>query len=310
MPAETLKRSKMSDEASKTGVRLDYYEITAADGDRELFKNKIEAVLGEVSEIDREFHVGTSSYNFNATIDADKKLIIGDIRDLRAIVPSKGRYGSNETTQIDLRGNEGISEKTYFIYDYRRNKLVISYNYHGPKIKHLLLLVNDTYKNKILSLTEPRVKFVRSSYQPYLLGREIQLALTNPVITCIEARTKTPVENNEISEDADWPELKDAYNLPPEVRKEVILKDTSGTTLAGVMRRFLRREQDIEYYDKFKVSMLNPYTNDIDAYDLISNKLQEQVSVTLKEGSKEIDSNDAIIVMKANLTAISDKYGW
>lgn len=300
----------MSEENIKTGVRLDYYEVTAIDGDRELFKNKVEAILEDISERDRELQIGTSSYNFNAVIDESKGLITGDVRDLRVIVPSKGQYGSNRTTKIDLMRNEGISEKTYFIYDFRRNKLVITYNYHGPKIKHLFMLIDDSYKNKILPSIEPRLQFVRSSYRPFLLGREIELALSNPVITCIEARTKTPVKNSEVDEDVDWPELSKAYGLPIEVSKEITLKDPSGTLLKNVMGKLLKDPHAIEYYDKFRVKMLNPDTKDIDAYDLISNKLQERVAIALKDDSKEIDGEAAIIAMKANLIEVSKKYGW
>jgi hypothetical protein len=293
----------------RTKLRLDYYEITAENDDRTLFKDKIEAILADVAEKDREFQIGTSLFNFHAQVHEAEQLIIGSTRDLRYIVPSKGKIGTNQTEQIHLDNNEGISETTYFIYDYGKNKLVISYNYHGPKVVNLVNMINRLYKDKIIPTIEPKPEFIRSSYKPVILGNDIELALSSKHISGIVARTRKPVESREISDEADWPDLMKAYDLPPEVTKELTLRDKGGS-LFGVIKRLLPKRESIEYYDKFRVNMINPETEKVDVYDLIQNKLKALVIVSLKDNSREIDGASAIEVMRANLAGMTDKYDW
>jgi hypothetical protein len=290
-------------------IRFDYYEVTAEGGDNGLFKDKITSIVANVAERDREIQIGTSLYNFNAVVDEQAKLIVGNIRDLRYIVPSKGKAGTNKTEPITLAENEGISEKTYFVYNYEKNKLAIHYNYHGPKIANLFSIINKLYKERIMLDIIPRPEFVRSSYRPYILGSEVALALASNHITCIVAKTKKPVEGGEIDEDADFPELVSAYGLPLNITKELILKDRHGG-LSAFFQKFLRRNEDIEYYDKFQVNMMNPQTDKVDQYDLISNKLKHVVEVALKENSREIDSDSAVVAIRDSLASMVEKYGW
>lgn len=300
----------MSDMAK---VRLDYYKVTATDGDKELFINKLMAINDSIDEPSREYKVGDSYYNFTFEIDETSHSIFGHIRQLRtSAVPSKGRVGTNDTSQIPLQENEGISEKTYFLYHYKKNKLVINYNHHGPRIGGLFRLINNLYKEKIISglSGEKRVRYVRSSYVPYLLGSEIELALRSNKITCIQVRPKTPVESGETTGDESFPEICEMYSdFPAEVTKEIILKDKEGR-LKRIFGKFLRRKEDIEHFDKFRVEMVNPETETIDEYDLIKNKLQERVSVSLREDSRELDEVEMKSVMKSNFKAVSERYGW
>ncbi len=283
---------------------------TSSDGDKKLLKKKMVGVLGALNESEREFEVKTSSLNFDANVDDANSRIIGSVRILRTVSPRKGRIGTNRTEELGLGSDEGISEVTYFVYDFAYDKLLVQYNYHRPKISHLLRMVNALYKKAVLEkgIQDDGFK-TRCSYKPIIIGNEIDLVLRARHVSAITARTRVPVDSGEVDADASWRQLAGACRLPSETDATLVLKNKAGG-LVGALRSMLPRAQKVDDYDKFEVDILDIESGNVETYNLINNRLKSEVSVPLLSGSDAIDADVLVTLMKQDFDAKIQQIEW
>lgn len=289
--------------AKEARIRIEYYEPTIIGGDTKLIADKIRAILNTTNEPDRELEYKDSFVNFDAVEDTIHRRFIGSVRMLRKITPSKGELGTNKTSKIELSTNEGICEITHFVYDYSKNKLVIQYNYHGPKIVHLFTLINSLYSEKLAHNDAPRC-----SYMPIITGGKIELALESNDIRCIVAKPKNPVGDRFISSDSDWQTLRNIYSLPDVATMSVEFKDRSGG-LNKTLHALLRNKFDIEQYDKLSVKLVNSKSGKISNYDLVENKLKESLTIPLLDDNT-VNTTILTSSMLSAFDAMSEKYEW
>lgn len=287
-------------------VKIDYCKVTATDGNKDLFVHKLRTIKDQIKEADREKSSGNLSYNFDFEESGD--YIFGSVRVLRSDVPSKGKIHTNQTQPIDIKQDEAISEKTYFLYGIENQKLAVQYNHYGPRTKSLFFLVSELYDNNFLEGDE---KAARSSYIPYMLGAEINLALSSNYITAIEVQTKTPVSDGAVPDNADFPDLIKSYDVPKATTKYVKLKNKDGN-LVDVLRKLISRgkQVDIDNFDKFKVKGYFASHDRIEEIDLIKNRLQQEVSVSASDNSRELNAMNVKEVMIKNFKLMAKKYGW
>lgn len=295
---------------SNISVRLDYYDVTASDGDKKLLKKKMCGVLSSLNEAEREFEVGTSSLNFDAAVDHGGSRIIGSIRILRTVNPKKGRIGTNRTEELGLAVDEGISEVTYFVYDFSCDKLLVQYNYHGPKVSHLVRMVNTLYKRAVQEkgLSDDG-STIRCSYKPIIVGSEIGLVLSARYITAITAKTRVPVGDGIIDPSASWSQLVSAYQLPGETDATLVLKNKSGGLMAA-LRSMLPHAQKIDDYDKFEVGVLDVESGNVETYNLINNRLKSEVIIPLDGNSKAVDADVLVSLMEQDFDAKIQQIEW
>lgn len=130
---------------SSRSVTAHYFRVTSPDGDT-AFATKLRKVF-LLTESDREHNIANADMNIRQrSVEGFDDFICGTVRLLRFVAPSKGKRGTNDTTPIDLLDDEGINEMTHFVYWPDGQVIAIEYNHHGPKVTHILKIVNDLYK--------------------------------------------------------------------------------------------------------------------------------------------------------------------
>ncbi|MCL2444665.1 hypothetical protein FWD07_00905 [Candidatus Saccharibacteria bacterium] len=281
-------------------VSIHYYRITAKGGDNGLFLQKLDDIVKNVKEIDREIECRTVSVNFNVSIQGD--IANGCIRYLRPIAPSIGKQGDTTSKPILLEAEEGISEKTYFAYDSPSATLVIQYNHYGPRVRTLVSSVNETHKAKV----NDEFSSIRSSHTPIIIGDHLELALNSNDIRGVEAKLKHP---SELGRDMELPAVLRAFETPVGISQEIILRDKKAGMLARLFRdKIIRKESDVDYYDKLKVSMFSPETGTVEAYDLIKNKAKDEIEIGVGENSKELNETEIITELQRKLREFIEKH--
>lgn len=174
-------------------TRIEYYKPTAVSGNDELFAIKIRDIMRDIPESDREMKFGESHINFRVTENNNR--FVGSLRILRQSAPRKGKLGTNATSDLGLREDEGACEVTHFIYDRSINRLAIQYNYYGPKVSHLFNLVSQLH-DKISTDS------ARCSYQPIVTDSKLDFALESGDIHAIVAKSKHPVADGLVATNA------------------------------------------------------------------------------------------------------------
>ena len=123
-----------------------YYRIFTPDGSEE-FAHKLRKVCS-LSENEREFEHDDTTVNISIAADLTidgKKTVTGIIRILRYVAPSIGERGTLNSHPIKLDEDQGVNEKTHFVYLPDAHALAVEYNHYGPKIGLLVKLVNELY---------------------------------------------------------------------------------------------------------------------------------------------------------------------
>lgn len=295
----------MAKRLTTTERTLHYFNITATGGDKGLFGKKLSGLSSDVTDKDREYAYRGSWVNFElvpkAEDEEDDGRIRGIIKQLRTIAPSKRTLGDVTSTPVDLGDDEGIDEATHFIYDTKKSLLSIEYNYHGPKVGLLIHMVNAMYKEKIDK------KAIRSGFMYVQTERAVDKVVERQFVRSVIAKPVDPLTVGGLSDDLDLPAVFDAFEPPKETRIEVKLtaQERGGMALkiSEFKRLFLRDKSDLQYYDKLNVSILDESGKTVE-YDLIKDKLQDDIIVDLVSGTTQIDSVDILKKMNTRMNVI------
>lgn len=267
-------------------VRIDYYKVTAKGGDDGRFGGMLTCINQNVNERERETLMKTQNYNLTIQEGVGDKYLVCCVRSLRGDAPSKGQKWTNQTEPIALKANEGISEQTLCVYDPKTSVMAVQYNYHGPKIGDLFRLakaINNEF--------ELGVHIDGLGYMPFILGSQIDLAMSSHTVSAIEAKSRFPVQEGILRPDDNFPDMCLAYEMPRETSVEIKIKQKGGS-LNGILRRsFLRKVEDISRFSKLKVTLRNPETNEPEECDLIKNVLRSKVQIDKIPGTKEFDKD-------------------
>ena len=286
--------------------KLHYFKITATGGDRGLFGEKLTRIFDEVASSDREYSYRGTWVNLELIErnNNDSK-IRGIIKQLRTTAPSKRTFGVTTTTPIHLEEDEGIDESTHFIYDKSTSLLSIEYNYHGPKVGLLVHMVNTIFKDKIDK--ESR----RSGYMYIQAGHALNRVMKKQFVRSVIAKPIDPITVGVLSSDVSLPRVFEEFKPPKESRIEVRLmaQQRGGMALKinDFKRLFLRNKEDLQYYDKLNVAIQDESGKTVE-YNLVEDKLQDEIVVNLILGTKQIDTNDIMIKKNTKMDAIKKEY--
>lgn len=284
--------------------KIDYYKITAQGGDNGLFGEKLAEIVSNIAPVDREVDYHGSKANFHASLDEDG-YIRGCIHQLRFSSPTKRKVGDTNTKLVDLEQNEGINEQTYFIYCPETSYICMEYNYHGPKIGMLINIVNGLYKKHLES--NP----VRSSYELVRRGGTIKKAYESHDIRSVVVKPVDPITAG-LDEDADYPAVVQQFKPPKGTRMVFKLSAREkGTRLMSgdqFKSEVLRSEQDLEYYAKLEVNMFDDETGRTVAYDLVKDKLQDEISVQLVGESNAVNPESISRILTERIEYLKENY--
>lgn len=295
----------MAKRLTTTERTLHYFNITAVGGDKGLFGEKLKALFSGLTDKDREYFYRGSWVNFELIEktkgEAEDGRIRGILKQLRTVAPSKRTLGNIVTTPIDLKDGEGIDEATHFIYDTKKSLLSIEYNYHGPKIGLLVHMVNAMYKEKVSK------KAKRNSFMYVQTERAVDKVVERQFVRSVVAKPVDPLTVGGLNDDLNLPDVFDAFEPPKDSRIEVKLTANERGGMALKMsefkRLFLRNKSDLQYYDKLNVAILDESGKTVE-YDLIKDKLQDDIVVELVPGTTQINSVDIIKKMDISMNVV------
>lgn len=284
--------------------KIDYFKITADGGDKGLFGEKLAEIVSNIAPVDREVDYHGSKANFHASLDEDG-YIRGCLHQLRFSSPTKRKIGDTNTKLVDLEQNEGINEQTYFIYCPKTSYICMEYNYHGPKIGMLLNIVNALHKKEI----EPKAR--RSSYSLVRRGGTIKKAYESHDIRSITVKPVDPITAG-VNEDADYPSVVQQFKPPKNARMvfKLSAKEKGTRLMSGdeFKSDVLRNEQDLEFYAKLEVSLFDDETGRTVAYDLVKDKLQDEVSVQLVGDSNAVNPESISRILTERIEYLKENY--
>jgi len=298
--------------------RLEYFNVTAFPrGDNGLFGEKLKAIIDNVEPSDREYPYHATSVNISLVpVKATKEdakdstdepeYIRGYVQQLRTTAPSKRRMGTNTSSPIQLNDDEGIDEKTHFVYCPKTSVICVEYNYHGPKIGLLIGVVNGLYKEKIDK------KAVRNSHEYIQTKKAVDKIIQKKRVKSVTAKLIDPKTTGNMSGELDLPDVFKEFKAPEHTVVEVTLKSDvkGGFALTGDAFKslFLRNKQDVNLYGKLKVVAEDDETGKPVEYDLIKDKLNDDIKVALVAGTKEVDTNSILPIMEEHVTRAKKTY--
>jgi hypothetical protein len=287
---------------------LQYFNVTAfPGGDHGLFGVKLSEIIKQVTPEDREYdYVGTSVNIELINSEKEDKYIRGTVQQMRSSAPSKRRRGHTESTPIALNDDEGIDEKTHFIYCPDTSLLCIEYNYHGPKVGLLTSVVNGLYKEHI-EKTEKR-----NSYEYIQTRQAVKKVTEQREIRSVVAKLIDPKTTGHLSDDLDLPDVFKEFKAPKHTSVEITLKsDVRGgvaLTMDAFKKMFLRNKGDLEHYDKLKVKVNDDETGKPIEYDLVHDKLEDSIIVNFTPGTSEVDTKNIIKIMEEHIAKAKEQY--
>lgn len=285
--------------------RIEYYQISNSKGvDNGSYGNKLTELCTQLQILQREFPYNGTSVNFEILNTAQNGELTGVFTQNRTTAPTKRRKGSIKTTSVDLQSEEGICEKTYFIYDPNTSLMAVEYNYHGPKIGLMIHGINKLYKKEIdSSATRSTYVFVRGDDSVAKVSQHHR-------VRAVVARLHDPATMGETKESLDFPEACKQFAPPPGGQIDIKVKSKFRATpvysMSEFLKKYLRKESDLNYYEKFNVEVEDDQTGKPIAYDLLKDKLQDKIVVMLVDGTNELDQSDIIVKMTERFQVILD----
>ncbi len=271
-----------------------YYKIFNPDGSLS-FNRKIQKIC-ELPEVDREYTHQDVTVNIQvaASGTGNDLVLSGVVRLLRYVAPSVGLRGTNSSKPIELEDDEGVNEKTHFVYIPSKNVIAVEYNHYGPKVGLLFKVVNELYRSNFDS------KSVNNSYI-YITNSDGLTKISNSHgirkvhLEYVEEPLDTAQDTTPL-----MAAYRNALSVGDTQSVEMILKPRQNSRdriMSGV--EFIKNliphggssSSDLSGFKKLKVTYENE-TGGTDVLDLIQDKLSRDFSaIQVKEGTKEINSD-------------------
>lgn len=282
-------------------------------GDKGHFGEKLNSIIENLTAEQREHDYQGSSVNLEIIKPQPKKegekqdkYIRGTVRQLRSVAPSVRERGKMNTTPVNLKDNEGIDEKTHFIYCPETSLVCIEYNYHGPKIGLLTYLVNSLYKENIA----PKAK--RSGYEYIKAQEAVSKVEKTTEVRSVVAQMVDPQTTGNLNSDLDLPAVFKAFKPPKHTKLEFVIKPqkqgAAAMLTADFKKWFLRKKSDLEYFDKLQVKITDDETGKPAVYDLVKDKLQDEVIAQFTPGTSEINTPQMMKLMEEHITKAKAEY--
>ncbi|MDB5177677.1 MAG: hypothetical protein JWO61_60 [Candidatus Saccharibacteria bacterium] len=253
----------------------------------------------DLDEGQREFDCGNgNTCNFWYT-RAQDGMVTGTVELIRYVSPSIRTRGTNHSLTVDLENNQGVNEKTHFIYNPSNGVLAFEYNHYGPKIGLLYRIVNQLFREDFDNGSPllPRSSFAYVSANTALGRLESSYG-----VRTVQVRYASP--NLSGGDDADSTLSQSINNVRQFGNASVLDVIFKGEPRSrGVLmtaREFLTRflphgDQSLQNFEKLEVKVQQSETGGVELIDLFKDKLLSEVSaIKLHDHSRELDSNDLL----------------
>lgn len=284
---------------------LNYFKITAyPGGDKGLFGEKLKSLCESLTASERETEYKGRGVRFDIEDIDDAGVIKGTFQQLRENAPSIRKAGQETSKPILLEDDEGVNEKTHFIYDPVSSKICVENNYHGPKIGLIVNVVNSMYKQHI-EKTERRnsFEFIQTKKA---IGRVKELHNVRSVI----ARYTDPYSVDISPDSKEAPEVFKEFSAPQHARLEIKITSTvkGGVVMKTVdfFNKFLKEEKQLQLYDKLQVNVEDDETGKPKVFDFVKDQMHDEIVVPLTAGTREVNSVAIFEIMCEKFQKILD----
>lgn len=293
--------------STSTERKLQYFRITAfPDKDNGLFGEKFEAICKNLTSDQREYDYKGTQVNLDLLpANEDDKFVRGLVHQIRNNAPSKRQQGHTESTPIPLEEDEGINEKTHFIYDPETSLICVEHNYHGPKISLIVRVVDAIYKEQIdkkerrnsfeYIQTKEAVKHVKEQHNV----RSVVAKYTDPYTVATDPSSELP----EVLEKFKAPE-----NIKLEIKMTSTVKGGIAMKVSDFAKLFLKEEKQLQLYEKLIVNVEEDETGKAKEFDLIKDKLEDSVIAPFKAGTQEVDTEPMLGLIKEHFIKVQQRY--
>lgn len=288
-------------------VRVDFFKIIATDGDQGLFGDKLKSICNELPDAVREIPYGTTHVNLTLLeVPEGTDLIVGRFFQSRNDNISKRKRGTVATSPIPLDEDEDVDETAYFAYCPSTSLIGVGHNFHGPKIRLMVYVVNKIYK-EIFDKQEKR-----NDFQFISRGEAVRRVMEKRTVRGVTARLKDPSVDPAANLQADLPEVVNEFDAPTDATVELTVKSKHRGgiiyNIADFKRKFLKRESDVHLYDVFTVDVSDDQTGNMITYDLVKDRVQERIKVNLQADGRTIMEDDMIRKLTTVTNSVKSRY--
>ncbi len=276
-----------------------YYKVFNPDGSIPFYK-KLQKIC-QLPELEREYTHQDVTVNIQITTgEHDGEMVLsGVVRLLRYLAPSVGLRGTNMSKPIQLEIDEGVNEKTHFVYAPSKNVIAVEYNHYGPKVGLLFKIVNELYRANFD--TESK----KNSYIYITNGNGLRRISDSKAVKKIHLEYV-----NQTLDSGNHTPLAQAYmnalSIGNTQAAEIILKPephsrnpimTGAEFVKSIISNRTNSSTDINEFEKLKVTFENE-TGTTEVIDLIKDKLSKDFNaIPLQDGTKEINSDYLLSAM-------------
>jgi hypothetical protein len=218
--------------------------------------------------------------------------------------PELGRRNSAVGSPINMAGNDGVLEKSHFVFSPRHSILVFEYNTAGPRATTFFKCINYLYQTHV----DPEARDISWSYVPR--SDALDRIRAGQAIASVSFSTK-PINFVHLSgnDSSIGDMISDATvvgNRPQKI--EIALKGDKKHPVFSQVGDFFTKflhDHSTEDYESLEVKVVkrNGY---IDTIDLVKDHVHSSLSFIGMDNSRRINSNQAYTGM---IQALRERYG-
>jgi hypothetical protein len=276
---------------------LNYFNITAfPGGDKGLFGEKLKTLCESLDALERETDYRGRGVRFDIESVSDNGIIKGTFQQLRENAPSIRKAGQENSKPILLEDDEGVNEKTHFMYDPVTSRICVENNYHGPKIGLMVNVINSMYKTHVDN------KERRNSFEFIQTKKAIKKIKELYNVRSVVARYTDPYSVDISPDSKEAPDVFKEFSAPQHSRLEIKLTSTvkGGVVMKTVefFNKFLKEEKQLQLYEKLQVNVEDDETGKPRVFDLVKDQLHEEIIAPLTQGTREVNSTAIFEIME------------
>lgn len=272
-----------------------YYDIAESDPS---FTDIIEAVTSLDADKQGMFTQNQQQFLINVSDRADD-IWAGTATLLREDArPELGKRNSTEGTAIDMAGNDGILERSHFIYSLSHKVLMFEWNSYGPRATAFFRGLDYLYQKFV----DEDSSHINWSYVPK--QGSLQKIRQGKAIASINFSTKpTRFGGIQQTDSTVGGLLNDVRSLGRAKKAGFYLQGDKKNPLMSIsefMRQIINGFNIPETYEKLEVKVINQ-NNLIDTVDLVKDYVHSSMRFITVDDTKVINTTEAHIKMKEEL---------
>lgn len=292
---------------TKTAKRTIYFFKVSTESNKCL-----SVILKKVSQLDGdEMYTPKGEKNediYLRKLEENEGFFCGEVSILRSSgLPSKAKRGEKNIFDIGLLDNEGLVESTHFLYAPTNKILVLEYNHFGPRIGTLQWHLN----NKICK--EEEFNITEIGFEPILNKDTLKILDDSKEIKVVSFTIPKANISNEPEDDFSFSDMvRNSMNYGNTGRVSISLKMDKTKKDPIISPNELKMQLkkigcDIgDVFDEFKIRSLQKSTNTTKTFDLLQDKIKDEVTIIKLDKKRKIDSSNMFSKMQESYQRLKE----